>query len=84
MTEEIRNKIKLNAKFGVQLTTTEFEKVKEAFHSGDTHVRAIYADTDSVKIVSKDNALCMYDHIEELVGEGYGHIQPNVDDDLFI
>lgn len=45
-------------------------RIKEVYRSGDTHADPKsfkYADTDSVHITSKDEALCMYDYAPELL-----------------
>lgn len=72
--EEVRKRLGINKYLD---NPEQREAVRNAFKNGNTNM--IYTDTDSIHIVSKDNTFCMYD----LVGEGYGHIQPNVDDDLF-
>lgn len=44
--------------------------ILNAFYGGVTHC-SCYADTDSVKlphVVSRDNALCMYDVYKQLAG----------------
>lgn len=60
--EEVRKRLGINKYID---NPEQREAVRNAFKSGDTHFR--YADTDSVHIVSKDNALCMYDLAEELL-----------------
>lgn len=59
------DKMKLNRKYGMEISEDLKITLREVFHSGNTH--AVYTDTDSVHIVSKDSTLCMYDHAEELL-----------------
>ena len=60
--EEVRKRLGINKYLD---NPEQREAVRNAFKSANTH--CIYADTDSVHIVSKDNALCMYEHAEELL-----------------
>ena len=62
ITEEVRKKLGINRYLD---NPEQREAVRNAFKSGDSHM--IYADTDSVHIVSKDTTLCMYDHAAELL-----------------
>lgn len=60
--EEVRKRLGINKYLD---NPEQREAVRNAFKSGDTNM--IYKDTDSIHIVSKDTALCMYDHAEELL-----------------
>lgn len=60
ITEEVRKKLGINR---YSDNPEQREAVRNAFKSGDSHM--IYADTDSVHIVSKDSS--MYDHAAELL-----------------
>lgn len=62
ITEEVRKRLGINR---YSDNPEQREAVRNAFKSDDSHM--IYADTDSVHIVSKDSTLCMYDHAAELL-----------------